>query len=61
MKRARIINAIIWIAIAAALVTLVVVQWKDQCEVKSIWLAAGFYTAACAAIGGVIDITIQGK
>ena len=62
MTRARIINAIVWIAIAVALTTMVTVQWHQQgCELISLILAGVFYISACAAIGKVIDLTIQGK
>lgn len=62
MTQARIINAIVWIAIAVALIAMVTVQWHQQgCELRSLVLAGVFYTTACTALGKVIDLTLQGK
>lgn len=62
MKRARIINAIAWVAIAVAVSVLVSVEWyHNGCETLSLILASAVYTTFCAAIGVVIDLTIQGK
>lgn len=62
MKRARIINVIVWVAIAVALCSMVVLQWYNQgCELKSLIIACVFYTMMPATICGVIDQTIQGK
>lgn len=62
MKRARTINAIAWVLIAITLCTYVVIEWHQQgCGVKSLVLASALYTSFCAAIGVVIDLTIQGK
>ena len=62
MKRARIINAIAWVAIAITLCVWVSIEWNNyECPVSSIILASAVYTTFCAAIGVVIDLTIQGK
>lgn len=60
MKRARIINAIIWSIIAIILCTCVVVEWHQQgCELKSLILAVAMYTSFCGAMGLVIDMTMK--
>lgn len=60
MKRARMINAIIWIAIAVTICVMVTKQWYYQgCEIKSLVIACTMYTAMIAAVGGTIDATIK--
>ncbi len=62
MKKARIINAIVWIVIAIALVVLVAVQWsKMSCSPTSMIVACTFYLVVCAVFGWYFDLTIQGK
>lgn len=62
MKRARIINAITWVAIAITLCVWVSKEWSNNgCPVSSLILASAVYTTFCAAIGVVIDLTMQGK
>lgn len=62
MKRARIINAIAWVAIAITLCVWVSIEWNNnECPVSSLILASAVYTTFCAAMGVVIDLTMQGK
>lgn len=60
MTRARIINAIVWIAVAVAVCVMVAIQWHAKgCEPKSLVIACAMYTAMAIAIAGVIDQTIK--
>lgn len=62
MTRARIINAIIWIAIAITLCVWVSIEWSNNgCEAKSLIIACIMYTAMPAGLGGTIDQTIKEK
>lgn len=60
MKRARIINAIVWTILAIAICTMVTIEWNYQgCEVKSLIIACAMYTAMAAGIGATIDQTLK--
>jgi hypothetical protein len=62
MKLYRIINASFWAIVAVALSIAVVIEWSSKAApAQSLVMACAFYTAACAALCGVIDQTIQGK
>ena len=62
MTRARIINAIVWIALAVAVCIAVVIEWHHQgCEVKSLAIACVMYTGMAVGIGATIDQTIKEK
>lgn len=62
MKLYRIINASFWAIVAVALSIAVVIEWSSKAApAQSLVLACAFYMAACAALCGVIDQTIQGK
>lgn len=62
MKRVRIINAAILVAIAIVIIVMVCMEWSaNGYETKSLVLAILFYTASCTMLAGVIDATIQGK
>lgn len=56
MTQARIINAIVWIAIAIAVLVMVITQpWSA----RSIIVAVAYYLGAFTALWGVIDQTIK--
>lgn len=60
MTRARIINAIVWIAIAVAICVMTTLQWHAQdCPARSLVIGCTMYTAMIAAIAGTIDQTIK--
>ena len=62
MKQARIINAIIWIAIAITLCVWVSIEWHNNgCETKSLIIACAMYIAMPSVIGLTIDQTIKEK
>lgn len=62
MKTVRIINAAFWAVVAIALCIAVTVEWiKQGCLAQSVIIGCVYYLASSAALGRVIDLTIQGK
>lgn len=62
MKRARIINAIIWIALSVTLCVWVSIEWHNQgCSVSSLITACAMYIAMPGVLGMTIDQTIKEK
>ena len=62
MKKARIINAIIWIALAATLCTWVGIEWSSKCcDMSTLLIGLAVYFTMPAVLGCVIDQAIQGK
>lgn len=60
MKKARIINAIVWIAVAVAICIMVAIQWHAKgCGPKSLVIACAMYTAMAVGIAGTIDQTLK--
>jgi hypothetical protein len=56
MTRARIINAIIWVAILVAiLVSVLTEEWCKQSTIAAVLI----YTCMCAGLAGIIDTTIK--
>lgn len=55
MKKAKIINAIVWAVIAIVLDIMVVYYWNQMgCPVKSLVLGCIIYTAFCLCFWGCI-------
>lgn len=62
MKKARIINAIVWSILAVAISAGVVITWNtDGCEVKSLILGVAFYLTTTLCLGACVDQCLQGK
>lgn len=60
MKRARIINAAVWAAIAVATIAGVCVEWHNQgAEWQSLAVAVGMYALMCSGLCYAIDAIIQ--
>lgn len=62
MKKARVINGIVWAVVTAGIIAMVVSEWYSQgCGVKSLLLAGVFYTSMGVAFWFGVDQCIQGK
>ena len=60
VRRARLINAIAWVLVAIAVVSLVVMQWYDNgCGIKSLVIAGVWYTVMAATFGLLVDQCIK--
>lgn len=60
MKKARIINAATWTAIATTLSVMVCLDWHaNGCDAWSLIAAIAFYTSASAALAMTIDDMIK--
>lgn len=60
MKKARIINAATWTAIATTLSVMVCLEWHDNgCDAWSLVAAIAFYASASAALAMTIDDKIK--
>lgn len=62
MKKARVINGIVWAVMTIGVMAMVVVEWYAQgCGIGSLIAAIVFYAATGAGLWACIDQTIQGK
>lgn len=60
MKKARIINAATWTAIATTLSVMVCLEWhKNGCDAWSLIAAIAFYASASTALAMTIDDKIK--
>lgn len=60
MKKARIINAATWTAIATTLSVMVCLEWNaNGCDAWSLIAAIAFYASASAALAMTIDDKIK--
>ncbi len=60
MKRARIINGIVWAVTTLAVITIVVAEWHAQgCGVKSLLLATTLYIAIGVGLWWCADSTLR--
>ena len=60
MKKARLLNAATWTAIATALSIITCLDWHaNGCDAWSLIAAIAFYTSASAALAMTIDDMIK--
>lgn len=60
MKRARIINAAVWAVVAVAVITAVVVTWRDGgAPVSSLVIGGLFYGICFGGFGLMIDTYLK--
>ena len=60
IKRARIINAVVWLALAVVSCTMVTVEWYSQgCEINSLIIGNITYIVFSVGLGGVTDKTMR--